>query len=875
VNRWLLCLLLAGPVPGQAPREIFDEAERLRRPQTPEALKKAAAKYQEALEAYRSSGNKEWQAVTLRRLGFVYRELGECGKAIPALEESLSLPSIDPVRGEAAARHYLGLCMESRGEYKRAVEHWDQAASLYRKAGEPVRVAFVLRDLGGINQAMGEFQASVDTLNEAIALFRAAQEKAGESEALRRLAMALYSLGESQKAIDALQQSLPAIRAAGNVREEAYAVATLAMVHQSLGEIEKAMELHRQALDLNRRINNVRGEAASLHNIAALYADTQQYDRALDHFTQALGLHRVTGFRAGEGNTLQHIGGVLSAKGRHEEALQTYDQALAILREIGDRKIEATTLQRMGLAHEKQGNQAEALRRFEEALGLRRQIGDPFGQAASLHSIARVERDRGNLAAAALRIEESIKLSESLRSRVLQADLRATHLAAFYGAYELYIGLLADLHVQQPGAGHDRSAFIASEKVRARALAESMARLGEGAGPEFGFDAINQFMDSSTLLVAYCLGEPSSYAWLLSRGVFRMVKLPPRPEIERQTRQLREIWHAPPGAAGEQEKRRARLLADTLLGPFGAEVAKARRLLIVPDGVLHFLPFAALYFGENRLVASHELVTLPSASTLVALRRRMEHQKPAGKTVAVVADPVFEASDPRVRPGAGARPAEAGQSRTVELERSISEAGMRLDGARIPRLPFSRREAVAILTAAQGLPSTQALDFVASRETVMNERLFRHRIIHFATHGLLNNEHPERSGLILSMVDPRGRPRDGFLKLSDVSSLRLPAELVVLSACQTALGKSLRGEGVLSLARGFLHAGAGRVIASLWKVDDRASAELMKHFYQELLGSRRLPPAAALRKAQLELARQPRWQSPYYWAAFVQYGEWR
>jgi len=882
VNPWLVSILLVGLLYGQTPREIFDEAERLRKPQSPEALRKAAAKYQEALEAYRTTGNKEWQAVTLRRLGFVYRELGECEKAVPALEESLSLPSLDPIRGEAAARHYLGLCMESRGEYIQALHQLERAAELYRKAAEPVRVAYVLRDAGGVRQALGEFQAAVDTLNEAVSVFHAAQEKAGEAEALRRLAQALYSLGESQQAIDAIERSLPALRAAGSVREEAYAVVTLGLIHQSLGEQERALEFHRQALDLNRRIQNRRGEAASLHNIGAVYGDLLQHERALDHFSKALAIHRATSFHAGEGNTLQYIGGVLAAMGRHEEALQSYHQALAILRGIGDRKIEATTLQRMGLAYEKQGDKTTALVRLEEALAIRRQIGDPFGQAASLHSIARVERDRGNLAEARRRIEASINASESIRSRVMQPDLRASHLAAFYGAYELYIAVLGELHLREPAAGYDRDAFAASERVRARALAETLARqqtgLVEAAEPAVGFEAMNRFMDDgATLLLEYSLGEEASFVWSLSRGRLRMVKLPPRAVIEQQARQLREIWQLPPHASGKRERSHARLLAETLLGPIRAEVERARRLLIVPDGVLHFIPFAALYFGDDkRLVASHELVTLPSAATLVALRSRMEGRKPAGKMLAVVADPVFEASDPRVRPAtAGARAVEARQDRAAELQRSLSETGMRLDGSRIPRLPFSRREAAAILSAASGLPTTQALDFLASRETAVNEQLARNRIIHFATHGLLNNEHPERSGLILSLVDEQGRPRDGFLRLADVYRLRLPAELVVLSACQTALGKNLRGEGVVSLARGFLHAGAARVVASLWKVDDRASAELMKHFYQAMLRSPGLPAAAALRKSQLELLRQPRWQAPYYWAAFVQYGEWR
>ena len=168
----------------------------------------------------------------------------------------------------------------------------------------------------------------------------------------------------------------------------------------------------------------------------------------------------------------------------------------------------------------------------------------------------------------------------------------------------------------------------------------------------------------------------------------------------------------------------------------------------------------------------------------------------------------------------------------------------------------------------------KALDFDASRETVLNADLSQYRIVHFATHSLLNNQRPELSGVVLSLVDASGRPRNGFLRLYDIYNLRLGADLVVLSACQTALGREIRGEGLIGLTRGFLYAGAARVVATLWEIDDRTTAELMKHFYQGMLvhGKR---PAVALRDAQVAMWRTRGWESPYYWAAFTLQGEWQ
>jgi CHAT domain-containing protein len=190
------------------------------------------------------------------------------------------------------------------------------------------------------------------------------------------------------------------------------------------------------------------------------------------------------------------------------------------------------------------------------------------------------------------------------------------------------------------------------------------------------------------------------------------------------------------------------------------------------------------------------------------------------------------------------------------------------------RLRFSRQEAEAIAAFAPEKNRLTALDFVASYETAQSADLSQYRIVHFATHGLLNSQRPELSGIVLSLVDERGRAQDGFLRLHEIYNLKLNADLVVLSACQTALGKEVRGEGLMGLTRGFMYAGAPRVVASLWRVDDRATAELMKRFYRGMLKDG-LPAAAALRAAQVSMLKEIRWSAPYYWAAFTLQGDWR
>jgi CHAT domain-containing protein len=224
-----------------------------------------------------------------------------------------------------------------------------------------------------------------------------------------------------------------------------------------------------------------------------------------------------------------------------------------------------------------------------------------------------------------------------------------------------------------------------------------------------------------------------------------------------------------------------------------------------------------------------------------------------------------------VSPAAANRePAPEGALAFEEAHRSAAEAGL----ADLVRLPFSRLEAEEIARFAGERRTRLALDFDASRALATGAEIGRYRLVHFATHALLNTRDPELSGVVLSLVDEEGRPQNGFLRLYDIYNLEINADLVVLSACQTALGQEVRGEGLIGLTRGFMYAGTPRVVATLWRIDDRATAELMRRFYRGIL-EQGLRPAAALRAAQASMWRETRWRSPHFWAGFTFQGEWR
>jgi CHAT domain-containing protein len=317
-----------------------------------------------------------------------------------------------------------------------------------------------------------------------------------------------------------------------------------------------------------------------------------------------------------------------------------------------------------------------------------------------------------------------------------------------------------------------------------------------------------------------------------------------------------------------------------LLGPAFPKL-QGKRLLISADGILHFVPFAMLPIPADGasetaqgppLVTTNEIVYLPSVSTVALVRGEWDQPRSWPKVAAILADPVFEADDPRIALTSRLTPAKKSKPSVAagDLTRAVRNVGLTKAG--IPRLLDARREAKAI---ADVLPEARlALDFDASRVTATSSDIEQYRIVHFATHAILDNDHPELSGIILSLFDADGRPQDGFLRLHDIYNLNMPADLVVLSACSTALGKAVTGEGMVGLVRGFMYAGSRRVLASLWNVDDEATSELMRRFYSHLF-QEDLSPSAALRAAQRDMRTDKRWSHPRYWAAFVVQGEWR
>jgi len=507
-------------------------------------------------------------------------------------------------------------------------------------------------------------------------------------------------------------------------------------------------------------------------------------------------------------------------------------------------------------------------------------------------------------------MEAALEIAESIRSSLASSDFRQSYFVGVRNRYDLLIDILMRQR-------REAEAFAVSERARARSLlemlGESRSDIHEGVNPELlerekqiraalrvkiaapeskvqklvldyrevsnAIRAQNpryasltlpealrlsevqsEILDAETLLLEYALGEERSYVWAVTRDSVTARELPSRSKVEAAGRAAFKEMSTHQGTGA------VKALSRMLVAPVAAKLGH-HRLVVVTEGALQYIPFAALTTADGKpLAAAHEVVSLPSAATVRALRQQSARRVIPSQTAAVFGDPVFARNDSRLANLAGGVSPEKSNAL---LERSAQDTGF----ARFERLPSTRAEAEAIAGYAGASRSRTFLDFDASWEAATSPELADYRIVHFATHGLLNNRHPELSGLVFSLVDKQGNPRNGFLQAFEVYNLRLSADLVVLSACQTAVGQDVKGEGLLGLSRGFMYAGAQRVVASLWKVPDRASAELMKYFYRGMLVNG-LRPAAALRAAQAVMRKNPRTADPYYWAGFILQGEW-
>jgi CHAT domain-containing protein len=778
----------------------------------------AARSFQRILDTLPSEAMATIKADTLDNLGSSYRGLGEIEKALTAFSSALDIHRLLGNRsGEARSLGGIGETYYSIGRFDLATSFLSRALGKAEAVNDSRSLESILRYLGSIAYLRKDFAAAWSFHDQALAHTSSSRVRAHLASLIAR---DLRALREPGAALERSSEALAIAMENGSRRLEAEALIEQGLSHHALGDLAAADTTLRKALDVLTELGLSAQQADALYGLALVARSRGDERQALGYIGDAVA--RVEAIRGRLVNP--ELRAFYSARrhnyyelqislrmSRYERAGEDDDLLAALT--ISERVRARMTLDLLN----------------EAAINLR-QSEDPV-----------LSRRRAAL-------YDRLAQRRHHRDRLLR-DPRTTD--------EALDGVIAEIT-----AAENELNLL---EIRLRENTSRFAALSPPA--TLGAHEIQRSLDADTLLLQYFLGEEEGYLWLVTRDAVRYERLPPRAELDEVARRAFESLQTYSPGAVNQQAADLQALSAISLAPVASHLTK-QRVLVAADGALQYIPFAALPVPDENGVwipspPEREFIIVPSLSALAG----KEDRPPASKLLAAFSDPVFGRDDPRM-------PRTADVLTADKADESELRGGSSARDVLLRRLPATAREARAIAKLVPAESRWLASGFEANRDAVMSANLRDYRIIHFATHGRIDAETPALSDLMLSRFDDEGEPREGSLRLGDIYNLELNAELVVLSACDTALGREVRGEGLIGFSQGFFYAGARRLIATLWQVSDRATAELMTRFYRYLIVEER-HPAAALRAAQQSIASEGRWRNPYFWSAFVLLGDWR
>ncbi len=871
--------------------------------------RRALDHYQQALQLRQTIKDLHGESETLRNIAAAYSGLSERQKALDYYRQALLISrALGELFGEAMIHNNMSAIYLSLGDYQKSRDSFNQALPLMRAAGDPQGQAQTLIGLGAVHNLFGEWQKALDYFNQALQHSQAAENPRGIAASFNNLGATYKDLGEWQKSLDHYRQALPFFRAATDRRGEATTLNNLGTTSSLLGERQKALEYYGQAIAVWRAISDRFGEAQTLLGIGRAYDELGEKQKALDHYNQALSFFRAVGSRRWEASALHNLGALYDSRGDKQTAFDLYSQALTLWQAMGDRNGEAKTRSQLARVARDRDRLDEARNQIEAALNIIESLRiETVSHDLRSTYFASVRESYDFYIGLLMQLHEQHP-SEKLNALALQTSERVRARSLFELLAEARISLERDVPAelkQRERANQARLSHLNSQLLRAysqaspdqktiKALNEELSKAESEreqlavelrqTNPKYAeiyypmplrFEAIQALLDKQTLILEYALGQEGSTLFVVSQEGIQSYRLPKSEAIGKLAQEVRAAMSQPGQRNFSRYAQASRQLYELLVAPAAGTLVGKRHLLIVPDGALYNLPFEALlteavvggqtdYRKLPYLLKQWTVSYIPSANVLAMLRKSQsgsERPPASQKEFVAFADPIFELDKKAEEQKAG------GGRNAKQVVRNLIDEGGRLE---LSRLTYARREVAAIARMFDPQKVEVYLQEAAKEENVKaNEHLSYARRIHFATHGLVSAIKPQSSSLVLTLDDdPR---EDGLLQAYEVFNLKLRADLVTLSACQTGMGKELRGEGVIGLTRAFMFAGASSVMVSLWQVSDRSTADLMIRFYQHL--NRKQSKTEALRRAKLELIGRGHYAHPYYWAPFILTGE--
>lgn len=867
---------------------------------------KAIEYYKQALTIWEELSDLGSKVDTLRNIGREYDNLGEKQQARKYLGEALDLArEITDSRREADVLSLHARVWRSLGDNETALGYLQTALDRYREIGLLRREASTLNRIGVILGQEGKLQEALEAYRYALKIFEDFNYKEGQAATLNNLGTIHIILGEFEVARDLFEKTLQLNQELGQRNREATALNNIGYLLELMGDVEGALDRYQQALSILEEVKDDRTKAYSLENVARVHSVLGEHAKSLELLDLALAIRRALKDRRGEAYALDTLGIAQHARGDTETAITTFEQALACARETGDFRAEAGVLQRLARAERAVGRLAAAREHIKQALEIAESAranvssqelryaffaskrpqyefyvdllldlheqNPTAGYDATALQVSESARARGLLellTEAQVDVRQGIDSALKERERAIMARLShlQTELLEMRSAQEANRALIAQLVEALDEAEHDRREL--EEEIRRR-----HPRYASLQYPQpLGLDEIRDLLDSETALLEYTLGQEASVLFVVTREGLITYPLASAEEIYARVDEMRGLLAQPGHSHRSDFEKVAHALYRLLIAPAEPVIAAKTRLLIAPDAALYSLSFEALLprpFSAPRLRDLDYLLRrwsvsyVPSASVLASLEEPSRDGAASDTALAFLAF-----GDPLVEFGAtGEAPANwpADRSGDSEVRHFLTDS----EGWDVSRLKNSGSEVSGI---GQLFPPEAVKIFLreeATEENAKSAAYLQHaRLIHFATHGLISEQQPQRSGLVLTLdEDPA---EDGLLQVYEIFNLRLNADLVVLSACETGLGKEVRGEGLIGLSRAFLYAGTPRVVVSLWQVADHSTPDLMVRFYGRL--TQGMNKAEALRQAKLEML-EGRFAHPYYWAPFILIGK--
>lgn len=878
-------------------------------------VKKASSQCSRALEISERVVFEEGTALALNCLGVASQISSDVSQAQEQFERALVIAQKIKVPSVLALTQLnLGYLHSNLGNMELALSSYKAALEIWQATNEQQKRASTLTAMANVYTQQGEKQSASDLNDRALKIFRTIGHRNGEAATLNGIGYLYDTLGDRSQSLKCFTRAFELYAAIENHHYAAISSGYIGRVHFGLGDYQRALQSFNRKLSMSRVVQDRRMESYTLRDIGNIRVEQGQTKEALENYRQALALSQDVKDRRGSALILLAMGKLAEKLGNKAEALRNYEQALSSMQAVADRRGEVQTLLNLASAKRDLGRLDDARRDIERSLELieklRTKVFSPSLRMTYLENVYKHyefyvdllmrmhDRDRsGGYATMALEVNEHARARTLLENLIAaRTDIRQgvdPQLLEEERQIQQQLNEKAEQQTRllssrtqperEPSMRQEiESLLIQYKEIESRVRDQSPKYAALTQPRPLDLPGIQQVLDDDTLLLEYALGNTRSYGWAVTKHSIESFSLPPRAEINRSAKILydRLSQNNPVAKPIDDYRTAANALSKILLDPV-THLLPGKRLVIVADGILQYIPFTALPepgAQDVPLVVNHEIVTLPSISTLAVLRNELRGREQAARTLAVIADPVFAKDDPRVR--AGRIQARAPLKKTIATLRGsdpeLPLVQVEVDNKPLvfERLPFSLEEAETILDLARDRKIMRAVGFDANLKAALDPAIGEYRIIHFATHALLHNSHPELSGIVLSLVDQSGRSQDGFLRLNEIYNLNLAADLVVLSACQTALGKETRGEGLIGLTRGFMYAGVPRVVATLWRINDRATAEFMRYFYEAMLNQNE-PPGKALRTAQIKMWEANKTAIPHSWSAFTLQGEWR